>query len=359
MKDVALNLFEAPIGAVRRIPIIMGPEYRKRYSQVGSFRRHEYDLDICTLYRQMDDLKTRYTDFAGKPYAEYVKQIKDNVLYDLGRLKLDADFYIDHFYLILQPNDSAYTTYLPLFFSLNDYLKLIPLLEYHMQEFALSDIEKRGEEGFLNLVEFQVCRYLRSNRFPEDWFAKHDKILNWVYSKKAQLENGKQLREMMQLLVDAVNKTAKVPVPAELFQKAEPKKKSAGITVRVIEDRVETLFEDIKVYFGNESQEPLKRILRGEGQPYEKVIFEGQGNQLIDVFRIYCEDEYMVGDKRAVGRFIAEHFMTYTENDLSPQSLGPNVENVIYGQKLPPKSKRIPLKGLKHTPGHYYGDKTA
>lgn len=359
MDKTMLNLFEAPTGAIRNIPIVMGPEYRLRYSQVGAFRRHEYDLDICTIYRQMDDLKTNYKDFAGKPYTEYVQQIKENVLRDLERLRLDADFYIEHFYRVIQPDDIAYASYLPLFFSVNDYLKLIPLLEHHLKEFAAKDCDGRGADGFLSVIEFHVCAYIRSNRFPEDWFAKHDKILNWVYSKRTQIENEKQLREMMQQLIEALNKSAKAPVPVELFEKVTAKKKDANVKVRVIEEKVETLFEDIKAYFGQNSYEALKRILRGEGKAYERIIFEGHDNQLIDVFRIYCNDEYITGSKRAVGRFIFEHFMTMSVADIKPDYIGTNVDNVIYGQGLPPKNKRIPLNGLRNRPGFYYGDKTA
>ncbi len=327
MDKTMLNLFEAPTGAIRNIPLVMGPEYRLRYSQVGAFRRHEYDLDICTIYRQMDDLKTNYKDFAGKPYAEYVQQIKENVLRDLERLKLDANFYIDHFYCTIQPTDVAYTSYLALFFSLSDYLKLVPLLEHHLKEFTANDCEGRAAEDFLGLMEFQVCAYLRSNRFPEDWFAKHDKILNWVYAKKAQIENEKQLQDMMHLLINAVNKTAKTPMPKEILQK--PPKEKAKPVVKVIDEQIEVLFEDIKAYFGTESHEPLKRILKGEGLPNEKVIFKGYGNQLVDVFRIYCEDKYVSGSKRAVGRFIVEHFMTFSDTDTKPEPIGTNVENVM------------------------------
>ncbi|MFN8298369.1 MAG: hypothetical protein U0T75_04620 [Chitinophagales bacterium] len=351
-----LNLFEAPKGAIRSIPLITGPDYRLRYSQVGAFRRHEYDLDICTIYRQMDDLKVKYQDFAGKPYVEYVQQIKENVLGDLERLKLDADFYLEHFYCTIQPADVAYKSYLALFLSLSDYLKLLPLLEHHLKEFMLNDEERRGADGFLDLMEFQVCAFLRSNRFPEDWFAKHDKILNWVYTKRGQIENEKQQQEMMQRLIEAVNKTAKAAIPAEILEKSSKVKPEP--VVRVIDEQVEILFEDIKVYFGTESHGPLKRILRGEGLPYEKVIFKGQGNQLVDVFRIYCEDNKIIGTKRAVGRFIVEHFMTLSDTDTTPQLIGANVENVIYNQSLPPKGKRIPLSGLKKRLSQYYGEKT-
>ncbi len=133
----------------------------------------------------------------------------------------------------------------------------------------------------------------------------------------------------------------------------------SNVKVRVIEEKVETLFEDIKAYFGQNSYDALKRILRGEGTPYERIIFEGQGNQLVDVFRIYCDDELITGSKRAVARFIVEHFMTMSPADTKPDFIGTNVENVIYGQGLPPKNKRIPLKDLKNRPGFYYGDKTA
>lgn len=351
-----LNLFEAPTGAIRNIPSIREPEFRLRYSQIGAFRRHEYDLDICTIYRQMDDLKVQYQVFAGKPYAAYVQQIKENVLRDLERLKLDADFYLDHFYCALQPTDVAYRSYLALFLSLGDYLKLIPLLEHHLKEFVCNDNEGRGADGFLDLIEFQVCAFLRSNRFPEDWFAKHDKILNWVYAKRGRIENEKQQQEMMQRLIDAVNKTTKAAIPTEILQK-RPNEKTEQL-VKLIDERVEVLFEDIKVYFSEESHEPLKRILKGEGQPNEKVIFKGQANQLIDVFRIYCEDKYISGTKRAVGRFIVEHFMTFSDTDTIPQRIGTNVENVIYNEGLPPKGKRIPLSGLKKVTSHYYPKNT-
>jgi hypothetical protein len=233
------------------------------------------------------------------------------------------------------------------------------LLEHHLKEFAAKDFEGGEPEDFLGLVEFHVCASLRSNRFPEDWFAKHDKILNWVYSKRAQVENETQLRGMMQQLIEAVNTSAKAPVPVELFQKITVQKKDSEMKVRVLEEKVDVLFEDIKAYFGENSYEALKQILSGKGQSYEKIIFMGQGNQLVDAFRIYCEDEFITGTKRAVGRFIVEHFMTFTEGDAKPKRIGRNVENVIYRQGLPPKNKRIPLSGLKNRSGYYYGDKTA
>lgn len=354
MNNLPLNLFIPPPGSVRNISMIMGPEYAKRYRELGSFRRHEYDLDICTLYRQMDDLKERYTDFAGKPYEEYVKQIRGSVLIDLERLKLDADFYIDHFYQVIEPKDNSYLTYLPLFLCMNDYLRIIPVLEFHMEEFAATDCEQRGEEGFLGLLEIHVCNFIRSNRFPEDWFAKHDKILNWVYSKRSSIEADKRLKEMMGTLVDAINKSIKINIPKEVFDKVSLKRSEDKI-VRVIHERIEMLFEDIKDKFGVNNHEALRRILSGHAQPNEKVIFLGQANQIIDVFRIYAIDKFITVDKRAIGKWIREHFMYYSEAIGEPRFFEEeSVERIIYHKNPISPDSRIQLSGLQQARIKYY-----
>ncbi|MBK8659616.1 MAG: hypothetical protein IPN22_12280 [Bacteroidetes bacterium] len=91
------EIFIPPDGFIRTPPVDKAEKYARKSNSIGSFSRDVYDLDICTLYRQMDDLKERYPEFAGRPFTEYLQQMRDNVKRELSDFKMDSEFYIDHF----------------------------------------------------------------------------------------------------------------------------------------------------------------------------------------------------------------------------------------------------------------------
>ena len=178
------ELFIPPVGFIRNIPENKREDYIKKYKSLGPFYKHEYDIDICMLYRQMEDLKTRYKDFGGASFEKYVAQIKDGVNFFLKQQNLDADFYLNHFYYVLNHHDALYKSYLGLFLALSDPLRVVPILEYQFNQFYSDEVGRAAAENFLNELEYTACNFIRTNRFPEDYFAKHDKIMNWVFAKR-------------------------------------------------------------------------------------------------------------------------------------------------------------------------------
>lgn len=354
------ELFTPPTGMIKSIPANKQEDYRKKYAALGPFTKHEYDMDICVMYRQMDELKSRYKDFNGAPFENYVTQIRDNMGMTLGDMKLDKEFYLDNFYYVIKSDNRFYFSYLGLFLALSDPLKVIPILEYHLKEFLLYDKEKLGAEHFLGKLEYLVCNFLRTNRFPEDFYAKHDKIINWIYSKKTLHENQIRIDAKLEALLTAVNKVTPKNIPNIVLKdknNSQGTRKSHAVVIA--HERVEVLYEDIKEYFSKASYKELKTILKGKAQPDSKIIFIGHANQLCDVFRIYSKDGHMTGTKRSIATWICDHFMYYIDSTQTPEFFDQQaVENVLYGQDLPPKGpKRIKLSALKQEQHLYYPKK--
>ena len=359
--DITDNLFIPPLGLPRPIPTEKQAEYYGKYKALGPFTRHEYDMDICTIYRQMDDLKATYKTFNNAPFENYVAQIKINVSLNLKEMKLDEEFYLNNFYCVLKADSKFYFSYLGLFLALSDPLRITPILEHHLDDFLFYDEEKQGPEYFLGKLEYLVCNFLRTNRFPQDFFAKHDKIINWVYSRQNLLAYQNQVDRKLESILNAFNKISPRKVASEVFRKVEPingaQRKSNAVIIE--SERVETLYEDIKSYFNEQSHKALKEILSGNATPALKIIFQGYANQLCDVFRIYSKEEYITGTKRGLALWICEHFMYLIDSTRTSADFDQGaVENVLYGQDLPPKGpKRIKLSGLPKEQHTYYPKK--
>lgn len=79
MEAGTLNLFKALAGVIRELPEEIVLKYRKRYLQAYVSQKHEYDTDICTLYKQMDNWGNTYSHFLGKSYAECLRQISHSL----------------------------------------------------------------------------------------------------------------------------------------------------------------------------------------------------------------------------------------------------------------------------------------
>lgn len=351
--------FTPPVGFIRSIPSEKAGEYREKYKALGPFYRKEYDLDICTLYRQMDDLRSRYKNFGGQTFEKYVEQIKNGVALFLKQQDLDADFYLNHFYYVLNHNDSAYLAYLGLFLALSDPLRIIPILEYQYNQFYNDEAGSNAAENFLNELEFSACNFIRTNRFPEDYFAKHDKIMNWVFAKRDLRRYEDLMNNRFANLIDVLNKFIPKNIPKEVLTKVNIDRKSNDyVKVFVVEDMREKLFNDLENYFDKKNHSALKEILSGNAPDLLKIIFLGQANQLVDVFRIYAEDKNVNADKRTVAKWICNHFTYYYESMEHPEFFDNDAtENMIYGQRPPTKDKRISLTGLKNARLTYYRKK--
>jgi hypothetical protein len=349
------EIFVPPVGDFRLIPESKRADYIKKYQELGPFTKHQYDMDICKLYRQMEDLKPHYKKINGISYEDYLKDIKAILVNDLNRLNLDADFYLNHFYYVVEANNSAYISYLGLFLSMSDIHELIPILEHHLARYPERNPDNEDEEYFLGLLEYQVCGYLRKHKFPEDFFAKHDKIINWIYSKKNMLDYQIKIEAKFDSLISAFNKIAPKTISGEIIKEKQKAFTKNDKVVCVSKDKIDTLFEDIKGYFSEACHEELKKILQGKAELNSMIIFNGQSKQLTDIFRIYHNDENIICSKRELAKWICNHFMYLKDNMSAPANFDiDSTENIIYGQNLPAKANRVILSNLQHPRATYY-----
>jgi len=355
------ELFIPPAGLIRNIPIEKMDEYREKYSKLGPFTRHEYDLDACTMYRQLEDLKGRYTHIGGLPFDNYLEQIKNYVGLALQEAKLDIDFYLNSFYYIIKPGSHYYFSSLGLFFALSDPLKIISLLEYHLEKFNQHNNEEDADGYFLDKLEYLVCNYLRTNRFPEDYFAKHDKIINWIYNKRETEVYRSEINSKLEALISSINKLSpKQNISNEIIKHKPGRKKFINREVFVVQKMVEILIQDLHGYFSKKHIRALRKILNGKAEPSLIVMFDGQANQLIDIFRIYADAKFIEADVRAVAVWICQHFMYWHQGKKSGGFLPfayKGTERVIYKGNPVGKTKRIPLRGLPKSQEKYYTNK--
>lgn len=339
------ELFIPPDGLIRTPPPDKAEEYTRKSNSIGSFTRDVYDLDICTLYRQMDDLKGRYKEFAGRPYVNYLNQMRENVKYDLARFKLDTEFYIDHNYYVIKPNHPAYITYLGLFLSMSNPLLVVPKLEYHLKQFLIHDTLGRGAENFLGEIEFTVCNAIRTARFPEDYHVKHDKIINWIYTKRETEQYRKEMNVKLDALILGINRISpEQKISKEIIRQTTGQKKNSLSDVSVVPTMIKIFIKDLNEYFNKNSHDALHKILSGEAEPSLIVNFDGQANQLIDVFRRYKKATFIAADLRKISQWICRHFMYKNETlkGFVPFNLEAT-ERVIYTKKPLPRDKRISL----------------
>ncbi len=353
------ELFTPPVGFIRPIPSDKHEQYRLKYTELGPFSFHQYDLDICKIYRQVDDLKARYKNFNGAPFVNYVTQIKEDVKFILNEKELDADFYAEHFYYVLHHDEPFFRSYLGLYLALSDALEIVPILEYQYERFMEAKPESESPEFFLDQLEYTACNFIRTNRFPEDYFIKHDKIVNWIFSKRQFRKYEQSLEQRIGFLIKAINKVTDNRVKEEVVQQIDDQTYVKKSAIRVEEDFREILFNDLKDFFNEINHTTIKALFSGTGPDNLKVIFEGNANQLVDVFRIYAEDKKVQFPKRDIAKWICNHFMYLAENKSIPEFFDSDAtENMIYGQRLPAKDKRIPLTGLEKARLAYYPKKT-
>jgi UDP-3-O-[3-hydroxymyristoyl] N-acetylglucosamine deacetylase/3-hydroxyacyl-[acyl-carrier-protein] dehydratase len=72
---------------------------------------------------------------------------------------------------------------------------------------------------FLNELEYIACNFIRTNRFPEDYFAKHDKIMNWVFTKRDFRRSENLIDDRISSLLQVLNKFMPKDIPKELVTK--------------------------------------------------------------------------------------------------------------------------------------------
>lgn len=353
------NLFVPPVGFIRSLPENKRDEYIKKYQALGPITKHEYDLDICVLSRQMSDLLSRYKKkYNGFDFHQYEKQIRDSVASDLQKMGLDPEFYIDHYYYVINPSHPSYKTYLGIFIALSNPLSVVPILYRHLEEFLADDKSTRTAEDFFNMLEYRVCNFLRTNRFPEDYFAKHDKVMNWVHGKKDFEKFQSEITTKFDGLISALNKMTGSNIPNEIVTEKRHKKQKDVNPVQVIEKMREILFNDLSDFFGEKTHHTLKQFLGGNAESTVKILFNGQANQLVDVFRIYAVDGFIEADKKAIAIWIVEHFLYFNEIKDRIENFDTQATlNMIYGQRPPTKNKRIPLKDILKPRFAYYGKK--
>jgi hypothetical protein len=352
------EMFIPPIGFIRTPAPEKAEKYRLKSNSIGSFTRHLYDLDICTVYRQMDDLKGNYEYYGGFKYADYVKQLRESVSYDMSRSSLDADFYLDHFYYVLRPDNPSYLSFLGLFLSMSDPLLVIPKLEHHLKEFLRHDALGRGAESFYGSLEFTVCNAIRTAHFPEDYFIKHDKIINWVYGKRDLAKYQQDINFKLDALIAGIN--CIIPeqkISKEIIRLKPGRKKNVDQEVLVLPKMIEVFINDLIGYFNKNSHDALRLILGGKAEPSLIVNFDGHANQLIDVFRIYVDVGFIKSEKRAVANWLVKHFMYKEANGFVPFESTTAVERVIYSNNALNKTNRIPLSGLPKPQEGYYSNR--
>lgn len=350
------ELFEPPLGDFRTIPDMEKETYYIKYRELGPFQKHKYDLDICVLYRQVVDMKGRYDKIGHSNYAVFLENIKENVGHDLKALQLDEEFYLNNFYCVIDAANSSYFSYLGLFFALSNPLDLIPKLEYHLEQYNRFKNDEDGSiEYFLGELEYAVCNYLRTLRFPEDYFVKHESIIRWIYSRRDFYFYQHHLHKKMDILIAAINRAIPKPIPDILLTAENHKKQKREAQICVIESMRDVLFDDISSYFNEKNHDKLRDIIAGNAGDSEKIIFKGQVNQLMDIFRIYSEEKFIISDKRSIARWAREHFMCMSDSKDHPEIIAEDTsEKVIYKGLRPIKSKRIPLHGLENLRDSYY-----
>ena len=69
------DLFIPPVGPIKGIPQSKTKVYNDKYKEIGPFKRHQYDMDICTLYRQVEELYQRGEKFQSFDLGGYVKPV--------------------------------------------------------------------------------------------------------------------------------------------------------------------------------------------------------------------------------------------------------------------------------------------
>ncbi len=349
------ELFTPTVGSIRPLAEDKREAYISKFKELGPFSFHQYDLDICKIYRQVDDLKARYKNFNGAPFVNYVSQIKDDVKFILNERKLDADFYAEHFYHVLHYDDPFFMSYLGLFLALSDALEIVPILEYYYGKFIEAENDNKSADIFLDKLEYTGCNFIRTNRFPEDYFIKHDKIMNWILSKREFKKYEQALELRMSSLIKAINKATGTRVQEEVVNRPVDQNSVKKSVILVQEEFRVILFNDLKDHFSKESKKALESLFEGNAQDYMTVIFIGNANQLVDVFRIYAEDNKISGSKRDIAKWICNHFMYLAKNKDLPESFDPEAtENMIYGDRQPPKVQRIDLTSLKMARFSYY-----
>ena len=353
------ELFIPPDGLIRTPPPDKVKLYAKKFDAIGSFSRHAYDLDICTLYRQMEDLKERYHEFAGRPFQEYLRQVKDAIDYDLSFSKLDSEFYINHFYFVINPNHPSYFTYMGLFLMMSDPLLVVSKLEYHLKQFSIHDASGIDSETFLGKLEFTVCNAIRTARFPEDYHSKHDKIINWLYNKRAINQIRNEMNTKLDALILGINRISpEQKISNEIVHGKPGRKKNEGTEVSIVPNMVSVFITDLKEYFNENSHEALNKIISGKADPSLIVNFDGNANQLIDVFRIYVDAGFIKAEKRTVANWIFRHFMYKNDKKRGFVPFDNNaVERKIYSGNPLDKKKRIPLSSLPKSQSGYYSNK--
>ena len=354
--DMRPELFIPPVGFIRTPAQEKREQYSIKSNSIGAFRRHEYDLDICTLYRQMDDLKGDYEFYGGHSYSNYVQQIRENVTYELSMLKMDADFYLDHFYYVLKPNTPAYVSYFGLFLSMSDPLLLVPKLEYHLKLFLEHDTLGRGIDSYFGMLEFSICNSIRAARFPQDYFVKHDRIINWVNGKKDWTKYQLDLNFKLDALIEGINRISpKLKISKEVIRKNPGRKSSTDQEVVVETKMIDILIEDLKGYFNKNNIDDLRQLLTGKVKNDLVLNFDGMSQQLIDVFRIYVEANFIKEEKGVTAKWIFEHFMykDQTTGGFVPFKLT-TVERTIYSTDSLRIAKAIPLSDLPQKRLYYY-----
>lgn len=341
--------YNAPLGLTKPLPQSKIAEYRAISERLKPFQKHVYDIDICVLVRQMEELASK----GNEETRAYHNQIRQSAALDLKKEDLNVEYYLDHFYYPILPKSVSYQTYLPLYLCLSNLLKLRPILEYHYYKCE----ETKGKDfDFLDILEYEVCDYLRDNSFPEeDWIARHDKILDWVYDMRNQRSRERAEAQRWAELVNTLNdklRTNISHIKVRPFKQIAKEQGGVDILYR------EMLFEDLKDFFNNDSHDSLKRILAGEDSD-EMIVFHGQANQLVDVFRIYHAEGKLHISKQKIFIWLKRHFLYLADNDGGTSSIGKGALNILYGKDLPPKQKRINLSGLEKSPASYYRKNTS
>jgi hypothetical protein len=304
----------------------------------------------------MDDLKDRYTHFAGWKYEEYVLQIRQSVIRDLISLSLDGDFYVDHSYYVIDITHPAYFTYMGLFLTMSDPLLILPKLEYHLSQFLKYDKQGRNTESFLSQLEFTVCTGIRTAKFPEDYHIKHEKILNWIYQRRDTELSRNELNIKLDALISSINRfNPTQKISKEILNKTPKQKITKREEVVVASQMIKHLTKDLSGYINQDTQEVFSNLLKGEADESLVINFDGQANQLIDVFRIYHEAGFIKADKRTIANWIVRHFMYKNDKLQGFVTFSPvSTERLIYDKNPLDKRKRVELSNLPKRRMEYY-----
>ncbi len=151
-------------------------------------------------------------------------------------MNLDDDFYLNNFYCVIRPDNPSDFSYMGLFFALSDPLDISPKLEYHLNLFNETKKDLEGDENinfFLGKKEYLVCNYLRTNRFPEEYFVKHESIIRCIYSRKDFYTYQSLFHSKLDTIITSINISLPKPIPDILKQVNTPKPKNSD-TIAVI-----------------------------------------------------------------------------------------------------------------------------